>query len=290
MTRPRFGHLFRLGFGIAGGTAMLVALFTTWDRATEAILPSWSAVGWSLVAVTGGLVGAGRGWAALFDRRHAARLRSAFYVAQVGKYLPGGGLWQAVGQTEMSRSDGLPAARAAAGFVVHGVVQLVAGLALGSLSSFGAPGPAGVRVLLGGGLLAALLLRRDWLVHVLRWSSRIIPRGAAEFAPPEQPRILRSFAWALTAVLGSGLGFAFLLHGLAPGFPIPYAATAFSLAWAIGFAAVPFPSGLGVREAVLAFLLPGATAQVLAAAIALRLSLIVAELGFSAVSARRLGR
>jgi len=91
-------------------------------------------------------------------------------------------------------------------------------------------------------------------------------------------------------MLGASLGFALLLHGLAPGTSIPYAASAFSLAWALGFAALPFPSGLGVREAALAFLLPGATAQVIAASIALRLVSIAVELGFGVLSARGLRR
>lgn len=269
---------------------MLVALFATWDRANEAILPPWSAVAWTLLIVTAGLMGAGASWVALFESRHSARLRAAFYVSQVGKYLPGGGLWQAVGQTEMSRSPDLSAARAAAGFGVHGIVQLAAGLFVGSLAGLGSNAPLGIRILMVSGSLSVLLLNREWLTHVLRWSARLLPRVTAGLEAPGQARIFRSFAWALVAVLASGTGFALLLHGLEPAFSVPYAATGFCLAWALGFAALPFPSGLGVREAALAFLLPGATAQVLAASIVLRLALIAVELVFSALSVRGLRR
>jgi len=269
---------------------MVATLFATWDRATQSILPPWGAVAWSLASVTGGLIGAGFGWAALFEEAHSARLRAAFYVAQMGKYLPGGGLWQAIGQTEMSRSEGLSATRAAAGFLVNGVVQLVTGLAFGSLTALGSAGPPAGRVLLGAGILSLVLLDRAWLARVLRWSARVFPSLASDLEAPTQSRILRSFAWMLTAMLGASLGFALLLHGLAPGTSIPYAASAFSLAWALGFAALPFPSGLGVREAALAFLLPGATAQVIAASIALRLVSIAVELGFGVLSARGLRR
>ncbi len=288
--RPVLTRFFRLAFGLAGATAMVVALASTWDRAHQAILPPWSAFAWALAGVAAGIAGVGRGWAALFDRRHAPRLRAAFYAAQFGKYLPGGGLWQAVGQAEMSRGDGLSATRAAAGFLVHAVIQLSAGLVAGSLVALDPSRPPGVRALLGSAILAVVLLYRGWLVRAVRLAARLVPRFGRDLAVPAQPEILRSFAWTLTAFVGSGFGFAMLLHGLDPTFGLLRSGAAFCLAWAVGYAAVPFPSGLGVREAALAFLLPGATAQVLAASIALRLVQIVSELAFGAIASRRLAR
>jgi hypothetical protein len=290
VNRHALRRLFRIVFGLAGVTAMGFALFATWDRATETILPPWPAVVWAFVAVSLGLAGAGRSWCALFESHHAARLRAAFYAAQVGKYIPGGGVWQAIGQLEMSKTADLSALRLATAFAIHAVIQLVGGLSIGGLTCLW-PGPStGLRVLLGLGLLAPLLLNRSTLTGLLRMTARILRRDHAELEPPDSRRIVRSYLWVLAPVAGTSLAFALLLDGLSPQHSIPYAATSFAMAWALGFAAVPFPSGLGVREAVLALLLPGSTAQVLAAAIALRLVVIVCELSFGLFTVRGLRR
>ena len=53
----------------------------------------------------------------------------------------------------------------------------------------------------------------------------------------------------------------------------------FIAAWVIGFLVIPIPSGVGIREAVLVAIVPGATAApLLAASLAQRLVAIAAEL------------
>jgi hypothetical protein len=61
---------------------------------------------------------------------------------------------------------------------------------------------------------------------------------------------------------------------------------AFALAWIAGFLAIPFPGGLGVREAVVVLLIAGSAVAgvVLAAALLQRATQVVAEVGLAIVS------
>ena len=72
---------------------------------------------------------------------------------------------------------------------------------------------------------------------------------------PAQGRLLLSFAWAVVGILCSAIAFA-LLGGATFSEPPWAVVTSFAFAFTVGFLAVPFPSGLGVRETVLALALP----------------------------------
>jgi uncharacterized membrane protein YbhN (UPF0104 family) len=64
------------------------------------------------------------------------------------------------------------------------------------------------------------------------------------------------------------------------------AMSAFSLAWLVGFAAVPVPAGLGVREATLVALLAGTTgtSTVVAVSVIYRVICILVEVLLAAVT------
>jgi uncharacterized membrane protein YbhN (UPF0104 family) len=96
---------------------------------------------------------------------------------------------------------------------------------------------------------------------------------------PDQKSINESVAWGVTGLALLGVSYAVVASQVTTE---PYqlaTATAFLVAWLIGFAAVPFPAGIGVREAVLVGLLspsiPGAS--VVAASLIHRLATIGSE-------------
>ena len=87
-------------------------------------------------------------------------------------------------------------------------------------------------------------------------------------------------------MIASGLAFAVLLSAIHT-LPEPtIAVSAFGAAWTIGFLAVPFPAGVGVREAVLIALVGRTTGAgaVIAASVAHRVVTIIGEFVFIVVS------
>jgi uncharacterized membrane protein YbhN (UPF0104 family) len=78
--------------------------------------------------------------------------------------------------------------------------------------------------------------------------------------------------------LGGAVVYAIVLRELDSTTSIMRTALAFSAAWVAGYVALPFPAGIGVREAVLVGLLPAPAAVVTAASIVHRLLTMLAEL------------
>ncbi|HEV8419745.1 MAG TPA: hypothetical protein VGR13_00165, partial [Actinomycetota bacterium] len=139
--------------------------------------------------------------------------------------------------------------------------------------------PMAARFLAPLALLPLLLLRRRWLVRALQFAGRLLRRTFADDLVPPQRAIISSFCWTLCAVVANSVAFSILLTSLPGGAPILTSTSAFALAWLIGFLDVPFPSGIGVREAVLlltiGFEVP--RSHVIAASVGQRLVLIAAD-------------
>jgi hypothetical protein len=270
-------RVLRIVFGVLGLGFMAVALWETWDRSRTTVLPGPPVMLVAAALVFLGLVGAGLSWLSLFGDRAPRRLVADFYMAQLGKYIPGGGLWQAAGQIGLATESGLRAARVAGAFAVHGVVQLTAAAFLGGFLVIAGGAPLWIRLGAGTALLSPLLLHRTWMEALLSRIARWMRRGEGELTAPPQRAILRSWGWSLAPIATFGLAYGVLVNDLA-GAGTVHTAVAFALAWAVGFALVPFPSGLGVREAALLVLVDGPAAAVIAASIGLRLLAIVAEL------------
>jgi len=249
--RARLGLALRIAFGVLGIAFMVIAFRETWNRSQEHAFPRWTAVVAAEVLVLAGLAGASRGWVALFDGRGSDRaLAQAFYTSQLGKYVPGA-IWQAVGQVGLSRSADVSLAQATTAFPVHALTQVAAGGTVGALLALlGVHLSVGVRLLAALGLLLVIPLRRAWMVWVLGVISRRLKRGSPEDVP-SQGAILRAYGWGVWTLVWSGAGFAVLAGSLHAADPVVAAVPAFAAAWTVGFLAVPFPSGIGVREAVL---------------------------------------
>lgn len=283
--RRRLGLVARVTFGLAGLSFLAVAFWQTWDRSTDVVLPAW----WRLVAavllVTAAMALAYRAWAALLPRAVRSRpLAAGFFVAQLGKYVPGA-VWQAVGQVGYATRAEVSVARAATAFVVFSLTQATAGAVVGAAVAAAVPGLTWwLRAAAIAALALALALDRRWMVALIglyrRWRPAPEGREPVQDLVPAQGAIIRSCGWSVGVMLAMGAAFVVLLGGLGTAVPVTAAVPAYALAWTVGFLAVPFPSGLGVREAVLIALLGALTgaAPLIAASVYFRLAQMLAEL------------
>ena len=264
----------RILFGIAGLVFMGIAFQRTWIRSRQDVVPpAWRTAGAGAL-ILAGLVFASRSWAALFGEEASGRaLARGFYTAQLGKYVPGG-IWQAVGQVGLATRAGARWSHASTAFAAQAVTQVAAGGTVGAgLLAFGWGLPWGIRLSALLSLLLLLPLHRAWMLRAVRFLLRVMRKEAPDDIVPSQERILISYGWAVGTILGSGLAFALLASSVDATPSFAAATPAFALAWTAGFLAIPFPSGLGVREAVLIGILggTGGAAPVIAASVAHRL-------------------
>ena len=272
--------------GLAG---MAVAVIGLRNDLKGHALPSVQTMLFALVLGVASLVAAARGWIALLEAAPPDRraVSNAMYVSQLSKYLPGGGVFQATGQITLSAAAHRPAKRVAVAFVVSAISQAAAGMLIvtGLVTLDGAPG--WLRWLAPLGLFGLLGLSRPVLTAMMHLGRRIthhvpdidhLPRErAVAFAVPVERPQHRAVRPQLRGDPAPD----------EPDTPILGAASAFALAWVIGFLVLPIPSGLGIREAVLYATLPGVpAAAVLASSLAHRLATFGAEIiltGFSQV-------
>lgn len=262
--------------GLAGVGFMAWAFVRGLEEGRGLPLPGPGALAISLVVVVLGLWASLCAWSVLLPGLGPRRLARGFFAAQLGKYVPGA-VWQAVGQVEAARSAGVAVPRAAAAFGVLALTQAAAGGTIGALVVLADVGwVLRVAAVAAAGLL--VVLDRRWMARVLGWV-----RPGLGGVLPATDQIRRSWLLGLIPQVGHGAAFAVLLGSSGADVPL-VAVPAACLAWTAGFLALPFPSGLGVREAVLLVALGAGTAAagptaagVVAASVALRLVTIVAE-------------
>ncbi len=261
-----------------------------------------SAVGWPVMLLSAVLAVLGtasveRIWVELL-RASGAHLReraaaTAFFVSQIGKYLPGS-LWPVVAQMEFGRRSGIARRVMFGANVIMLAVVAATGLLTGAVLLPGAS-TDGLRTywwvfLFLPPLLASLHPRTiPWVLDtVLRLvhreplgqrleggrTARAVGWGFVTWA------LLGTHLWAMTAALGGGS-----LRGLLS------AVGGMALAFAAGLLFPLAPAGAGVRDAVLTLTLTptiGST-QALAVALASRVILVVADVLLAALGAA-LGR
>lgn len=277
MTVAARRRLVRIGFGGVGLAFVAVALWRTWDESQGGLLPNAPTFIVAGLVMMVGLVGGGLSWFSLFGENAPRGLIADFYLAQLGKYIPGGGIWQAAGQVGLSVGRGVTATRVSTNLVMHGLIQLISGLTLGGLLVFTDDLSLWLRVLCGLALMSPLLLHRSWMAIALSRLGGILRVDAAETVPPDQRDIIRSWLWSLLPIISFSGAYGLMVHALEPGVGIARGAVAFAMAWALGYAMLPFPAGLGVREAALVVLAGGATATVLATSLVVRLLAIAGD-------------
>ncbi len=271
-------RIVRSVFGAAGFAFAILALRGGWrdlDGSAWSVGPAIIATA-CIVATT--LMGA-RVWAAVAPTESRKAARQGYFSSIVGKYIPGG-LFQAAGQIGYAARDGASVTGAASSLALSMITTLAAALVLaGTLATVGEQ-PAWVRLAGVASLIAGLFaVRRRLILTAAARLLRIVRRGAPSWLP-SQGQVNESIAWAMWGLTALGAAFALIASQLAPAIPWWATFTAFTGAWLVGFVALPFPAGIGVREAVLAGLLSpwAASSAVVAASLGHRVLTIVAEL------------
>src|SRR5262249_23040077 len=171
----------------------------------------------------------------------------------------------------------LAAPRAVAG-CMYGLVLAAAWTDVGVL----------VRVLMALGALGALfLIDRRWMVWVLHR----IPKtssASAELVPSQRAIVI---SWAICVALLASISCSYLvLLGSFGTVNQPFLVIgAYAIAWTAGFVAIPIPSGVGIREAVLATILHGVfpASVIIAASVYLRLISLATEGAVAAIASHR---
>ena len=204
-----------------------------------------------------------------------------FFLAQLGKYLPGS-VWPVVVSMRLGQEAGIPRNRSALAFVLTLGLSLVWGLIVGLLALpalvTGGDAPLGWLVLLLP-LVVVLLVPRV-VNAALDRMLRILRRPGLEQQLAGRS-IATASAWTLAFWVVFGLHVWVLAVGLDadPLVSLPVAIGGFALAFSVGPLLVLLPAGAGVREAVLVVLLATVldTAEATAVALTSRVLLIATD-------------
>jgi uncharacterized membrane protein YbhN (UPF0104 family) len=212
---------------------------------------------------------------------------AVYFYSNLMRYIPGT-FWYIPGRVHLSRSHGVVAEKSSLSLVLESYLELLSALLVGGGALVMAFGGISVVPLAGAAVLLLLGLRPVVFLRVVNAILRRIGREEIALVLPYRQMVLLLLpylaSWALY-----GLAFWVLLLFLrVPELPSPWAtASICALSWVAGFLALPVPQGLGVREAVLTFLLsnymPVAVASL--AALLWRLCMLVAEAACTGVAA-----
>lgn len=211
------------------------------------------------------------------------RAAEIWFLSNIIRYLPGN-VWQFLGMTEMAAADGVPRVATLTSIVLHQAISTAAGLALAALY-FAVSGQAAwaerLRPVLWLVPLGLLLLQPRLLEAILNRALALVKR------PPIRVTLTWGQVWVLllryvVVWLLLGLAFAALVRSLTvvAWRDAPWLIATWVTAYTAGYLSLITPSGLGVREGVMALLLgellPVSVAVVVA--IVARLWMVAGEL------------
>lgn len=279
-----------------------------WDAVRDAMatIGPWG-IAVSLAATVAGLGATGVAWrmllAGLGSPLRPGAAAGVFFVAQLGKYLPGS-VWPYIAQARIARSHGVPASRSA----VAGVLFVLLHCATGAVVAAAALPLGGDRTIqqrfgwLPWTIPLLLVLLHPRVIHAaVSFVHRVTGRGSS-------PQVL---PWSAALSALGALLVAWAFYGLALFLLVApvggwswraglLSTGGFALAWTAGFIAaavlvVAAPAGLGVREvalyAVLAPVLTGGAAT--AVVVFSRIGQLLGDVTWAAIGAawaRRLAR
>jgi len=268
---------------LAGLVGIAFVVRATLDQAQEQVLPSVASVVVAGVLSLVAIMASARAWGVLFDESltthvQQLRLRGTFYLSQLTKYLPVGGVVQATSQMAMAKSFGIPLKRVAVAFAVTIVGAVTAGATLSAGLALNTELQWWLRLIALSGLLAPALLYRPLMAKVLHLAHQITDRIPDPDHLPSQRQIVAFYLWAIVTIGSLSAAYAAMMSSLNDENPF-FVFCGFAFSWIVGFLVVPIPAGVGIREAVLVAVMPGVgAAQALSVSLALRLLAIAAEL------------
>lgn len=284
--RSRGMLLLRYGFMAAVVVALVVLLWQQREdvgRSLRSISPALVVLSLVLAMFGGSLPGLV--WRDLLTSQGyrttpVAGLR-VFFLAQLGKYLPGG-IWNLVAQVDMARDLRIPARQAATATFLSVALSVIAALLVAGVTlPFAIPGLIGTYwwAFLAVPALVVLLLP-----PVVAWWSALafrILRRPGTAVRLTWAALARATALLLVSWVALGLSFGALVQGLGGSGASLWLMSigVFSLAWVAGFLVIVAPAGAGVREAalVLGFAAVLPAGAVLAIAVLSRVVLVVAD-------------
>ncbi|MCU1527342.1 MAG: hypothetical protein JWP75_1105 [Frondihabitans sp.] len=249
-------------FGLLAVAFLIYAIAKNW----KPMLDGLSEVAWPLIIASAACVIVGLyvnmlSWRAIvrslgtdLSRPEAS---SVFFTSQLGKYIPGG-IWPVVASARLGKAFGLSAIISVGSMTIALLLSATVGLVYGVGVLFTIPALVThywylLVLLLVGGLI---VLVPPVLNRVIRLALKLLRKDGA--LPTILPRpFAAAIGWSIMSwfFLGSALaclafgtsGFSFrvLLDGV----------SGYGLGWVAGFVAIIAPAGVGVREAVLVFVL-----------------------------------
>ncbi|MCU1669258.1 MAG: hypothetical protein JWP40_2185 [Blastococcus sp.] len=260
-------------------------------RSLESISPLH--VGESLVL---GVVGAwlpGLVWRDLLAGQGYPTTRAAgqraFFVSQLGKYLPGG-VWNLVAQVAMARELRIPGRQAGSATLLALALSVLSALLVAGVTlPFALPGLLAHYWWAFLAVPIALVMLHP---RIIAWWSaavfRLLRRPGDSVRLPWSV-LLRAVLFLVLSWVSLGVHFGILVHALSAHVPSLWLMSVgvFALAWVAGFLIVVAPAGAGVREAVLvlgfASFVPAG--PLLTMAVLSRVLLVVADVLLAAVMA-----
>jgi hypothetical protein len=269
---------------VVGLAGLAIVVARSADDLREQVLPSLGALAVACPLALVSIVASGRAWLTLFrdlldDRGSRRRFEATYYLSQLTKYVPAGGVVQAASQVGLARATGVPLGRLALAFPVSVIGTVAAGATLGAGVALAGELTGWARALALVGLATPILLHRGLMASVLRFAHRFVRRVPAPDRLPSQRSIVTYYGWALLSIGATSGAYAVLLRSLSGEASPVIVFFATALSWTLGFLVLPLPAGIGVREAVLVAAVPGVpAASVLAASLAQRLLALGAEL------------
>ena len=290
--RSRWVRLVRHGFVVA---VVLALAATLWRYRDDVIASLQSISPWRvLLSLILGILGAwlpGVVWRDLladqgFPTGRTAGQR-AFFIAQLGKYLPGG-IWSLVAQVAMARDLKIPGRQAATATFLTIAFSIISSLLVAAVTlpvAFPHVVAAYWWVFLAVPVLFVLLLPRS----IAWWSGTAfrVLRRPGEPVLLSWPVLLRVTGLLIASWLALGAHFGVLVTDVAGSSASLWLLSigVFALAWVAGFLVVIAPAGAGVREAALVLGFSGVlpAGAVLALAVLSRVLLIVADIALAGV-------
>lgn len=252
----------RLGLLVVVISCCGYGLYTEWPQVVPELRQlRWYAVALSLAAAMAGTSCQMLAWRTILaDLGSPIPVRAAgriSFVAQLGKYVPGG-VWAVAAQVELGHDFRIPRTRSLASVLVSLIVTLGSGLAIALATlPFVSPG----------------LARHYW------WVLAVVPLVGLALCPPVLGRLLdralavlrrpplpawpswrglrRALGWNLAGwlLLGAQVWLLVASLGGAHAASVLVAVGGYALAFAAGMLLVVVPSGIGARELILALAL-----------------------------------